>query len=110
MQFIAITDPGAALERLATEAGFRRTFLNSPAIGGRYSALSFFGLVPAALIGVDVKGLLERAQAMVELCGIGASAADNPGVRLGAALAALVQAGRDKITLVLSEPIRALGP
>ncbi len=107
MQFVAITDPGSPLERLAGEAGFRRTFLNSPSIGGRYSALSFFGLVPAALAGVDVKALLERAQAMVERCGDGS---DNPGTRLGAVLAGLCRAGRDKITFVLSEPLRALGP
>jgi transaldolase/glucose-6-phosphate isomerase len=110
MQFIAITDPDTPLERFASEAGFRRTFLNSPAIGGRYSALSFFGLVPAALIGVDLKGLLDRAQAMVELCGNGAGPRDNPAIRLGAGLASLAKLGRDKVTIVLSEPIRALGP
>src|SRR5262245_16195007 len=109
MQFVAITDPGTPLERLATEAGFRRTFLNAPSIGGRYSALSFFGLVPAALTGVDVRTLLERAQTMVERCGDGGGVGDNPGARLGAVLAALCQAGRDKVTLVLSEPLKALG-
>ena len=110
LQFVAITDPGTPLEALAAETGFRRTFLNSPSIGGRYSALSFFGLVPAALMGADVKGLVERTQAMVERCGDGGAARDNPAARLGAALAGLAQAGRDKITLVMSEAIRALGP
>ncbi len=110
MQFVAITDPGRPLDKLATETGFRRTFLNPASIGGRYSALSFFGLVPAALIGVDIKALLERAHAMVEVCGNEVGPRDNPAVQLGAALAGLAKAGRDKVTLVLSQKIRALGP
>jgi hypothetical protein len=109
MHFVAITDPGTPLEALAAEGGFRRVFAGTPAIGGRYSALSVFGLVPAALIGVDVRALVERANAMVELCG-DAAGRQNPAVQLGAALAGLARAGRDKVTLVLSEPIRALGP
>jgi glucose-6-phosphate isomerase len=109
MQFVAITDPGTPLEKLANEGAFRRTFLNPGTIGGRYSALSFFGLVPAALIGVDVKGVVERAEAMVEACGREAAGPDNPGVRLGAALAAFARAGRDKVTMVFSEKIRPLG-
>jgi RpiB/LacA/LacB family sugar-phosphate isomerase len=109
LQFIAITDPGTPLEALAAETGFRRTFLNASSIGGRYSPLSFFGLVPAALMGADVKALVERSQAMVERCGDGA-VRDNPAVRLGAALAALARAGRNKVTLVTSEAIRSLGP
>ena len=110
MQFVAITDPGRPLDKLAAETGFRRTFLNPASIGGRYSALSFFGLVPAALIGVDIKALLERANAMVEVCGNEVGARDNPAVQLGAALAGLAKVGRDKVTLVLSQKIRALGP
>ena len=109
MQFVAITDPGRPLDKLATESGFRRTFLNPASIGGRYSAVSFFGLVPAALIGVDIKALLERAHAMVEICGNEVGARDNPAVQLGAALAGLAKIGRDKVTLVLSQKIRALG-
>jgi hypothetical protein len=109
MQFVAITDPGSPLEQLAHEAGFRRTFLNPASIGGRYSALSFFGLVPAALIGVDLKTLLERADAMVQACTGGPSAQENAGVRLGAALVALARQRRDKVTLVLSPGIRAFG-
>jgi glucose-6-phosphate isomerase len=108
--FVAITDPGRPLEKLANESGFRRTFLNPASIGGRYSALSFFGLVPAALMGIDIKGLLDRSQAMVEACGNGVGARDNAGVRLGAALAGLAKAGRDKVTLVLSRKLRGLGP
>jgi RpiB/LacA/LacB family sugar-phosphate isomerase len=110
VHFVAITDPGRPLDKLATESGFRRTFLNPASIGGRYSALSFFGLVPAALIGIDIKALLDRAHAMVEACGNAVGARDNAAVRLGAALAGLSKAGRDKVTLVLSHKLRGLGP
>ncbi|HEV8437592.1 MAG TPA: RpiB/LacA/LacB family sugar-phosphate isomerase [Methylomirabilota bacterium] len=110
MQFVAITDPGTPLDAMARETGFRHTFLNPASIGGRYSALSFFGLVPAALIGVDVKALLERARVMVDQSGNTVSVPESPAVRLGAALAALATAGRDKVTLILSPKIRALGP
>lgn len=110
MQFVAITDPGRPLDKLATETGFRRTFLNPASIGGRFSALSFFGLVPAALIGVDIKILLERANSMVETCGNEVGMRGNPAVQLGAVLAGLARAGRDKATLVFSEKIRSLGP
>jgi RpiB/LacA/LacB family sugar-phosphate isomerase len=110
MQFVAITDPGRPLDKLATETGFRRTFLNPASIGGRFSALSFFGLVPAALIGVDIKILLERANGMVETCGNEVGVRGNPAVQLGAVLAGLARAGRDKATLVFSEKIRSLGP
>ncbi|HEY7041856.1 MAG TPA: RpiB/LacA/LacB family sugar-phosphate isomerase [Methylomirabilota bacterium] len=109
MQFVAITDPGRPLDKLATETGFRRTFLNPASIGGRYSALSFFGLVPAAMVGVDIKLLLERANTMVETCGNEVGVRGNPAVQLGAVLAGLARAGRDKVTLVLSEKIRGLG-
>src|SRR6266481_2033032 len=110
VHFVAITDPGRPLDKLATESGFRRTFLNPASIGGRYSALSFFGLVPAALIGIDIKMLLDRAHAMVEACGNAVGARDNAAVRLGAALAGLAKAGRDKVTFVLSRKLRGLGP
>src|SRR5882724_9245228 len=109
MQFVAITDPGTPLEKLAAEGGFRRTFLNPATIGGRYSALSFFGLVPAALIGVDVRSLLERAENMLGACGGEVPTPENPGLRLGAALAAFAGAGRDKVTLVFSDKLRSLG-
>lgn len=110
IHFVAITDPGRPLDKLATESGFRRTFLNPASIGGRYSALSFFGLVPAALIGIDIKALLDRSHAMVEACGNAVGVRDNAAVRLGAALAGLAKAGRDKVTLVLSRKLRGLGP
>jgi RpiB/LacA/LacB family sugar-phosphate isomerase len=108
--FVAITDPGTPLERLAADAGFRRTFLNDPRIGGRYSALSYFGLVPAALLGIDVRAMLERAEAMATRCGPSIAAAENPGLLLGAILGGLAGLGRDKVTLVLSEPVASLGP
>ena len=110
IHFVAITDPGRPLDKIASETGFRRTFLNPASIGGRYSALSFFGLVPAALMGIDIKILLDRAHAMVEACGNAVSARDNAAVRLGGALAGLAKVGRDKVTLVLSRQLRALGP
>ncbi len=100
--FVAITDPGSGLADLAAELGFRQVFLNDPEIGGRYSALSCFGLVPAALIGVDLERLLRRA----------ASAADTrctTGLLLGAALGAGARCGRDKLTMVCSPAIAALG-
>jgi RpiB/LacA/LacB family sugar-phosphate isomerase len=107
--FVAITDSGTPLERLATDAGFRRTFLNDPRIGGRYSALSFFGLVPAALVGIDVGALLERAEAMAAQCGPAVPTRENPGLQLGAIIGGLAHTGRDKLTLVLSESIASLG-
>ncbi len=102
---VAITDPGTPLERLAREAGFRRTFLNPADIGGRYSALSYFGLVPAALIGLDPAALLDRAAAMAKGCAAEVPAGDNRAVRLGVALAELARAGRDKVTFFLSSGI-----
>ncbi len=98
--FVAITDPGSPLVALAQEHGFRAVFENPPDIGGRYSALSYFGLVPAALMGVDLHKLLEVAYTFVLRCGPGVAAADNPGVWLGAALGTLAQAGRDKVTFI----------
>src|SRR5262249_62256260 len=83
--FVAITDPGRPLDKIASEKGFRRTFLNPASVGGRYSALSFFGLVPAALMGIDVRTLLDRAHAMVETCGNAVGARDNAAGRLGGA-------------------------
>jgi RpiB/LacA/LacB family sugar-phosphate isomerase len=107
--FVAITDPGTPLARLAAEARFRRAFLTPPDIGGRFSALSFFGLVPAALIGVDLGRLLESASAMAAACAASVPVAENPGLRLGAALGGFATIGRDKVTLLMSEPIRTLG-
>ncbi len=103
--FLAITDPGTSLEKLAQEKNFRRIFPGQPDIGGRYSALSNFGMIPAALEGVHVQGLLERAAHMAEACAAAVDAKDNPGVVLGAALGAAGLAGRDKITFVISPAI-----
>ena len=113
-RFVAITDPGTGLERLAGERGFLRVFHGDPDIGGRYSALSAFGIVPAALVGIDVRALLMGApQAWETQLGAGgASAADAQlpaAIWLGAALAALAQAGRDKLTFVISPTLPGLG-
>ena len=107
--FVAITDPGTPLVATGTERGYRRVFLNFADIGGRYSALSYFGLVPAALMGVDVAGVLDRARRMAQACAPSVPAADNPGVGLGAVLGELARRGRDKVTLIVSEPVAALG-
>ena len=107
--FVAITDPGTSLEKLAHEQKFRRVFHGVPDIGGRYSALSNFGMVPAALAGIDVRGLLEQAQRMARACGSSVSAKDNPGLALGAVLAEGARAGRDKATFFLSPGIRMFG-
>ena len=92
--FAAITDPGSELEKLAKERGFRAVFSGEPTIGGRYSALSAFGLVPAALMGVDLDRLLDGAESMLEACRV---AEDNPGLALGLALGTAWQDGRDKV-------------
>ncbi|MGB9177671.1 MAG: bifunctional transaldolase/phosoglucose isomerase [Pyrinomonadaceae bacterium] len=107
--FIAITDPGTLMNRQAEAAGFRKIFLNPADIGGRYSALSFFGLVPAALMGLDVSELLTRAVAAVDACANESNAEENPGVRLGALLGALALEGRDKLTLVAGGELASLG-
>ena len=104
--FIAITDPGSGLETLMREHQIRRIFLNDPNIGGRYSALSHFGLVPAALVGVDVAQLVARAHAMAEAC---RPDTDNPGLVLGAILAELAKAGRDKVTFLTSPTLESFG-
>jgi transaldolase/glucose-6-phosphate isomerase len=109
--FVAITDPGSRLEKLAETYGFRATFLNDPNIGGRYSALSFFGLVPAALVGVDVETLLDQSLNMVcncEPCNCPVSG-DNNGAWLGAILGELAKAGCDKVTFVTSPQLGNFG-
>jgi hypothetical protein len=107
--FVAITDPGTSLEALARERDYRRTFSNPADIGGRYSALSCFGLVPAALLGAEVAGMLDAALAEAAACGAGVPATSNPGVTLGTWLGVLASEGRDKLTLVLGAEIGALG-
>ncbi len=108
-QFIAITDPGTGLETMAREHGFRQIFSNPPDIGGRYSVLSLFGLVPAALLGLDIARLLERAGKMASRCREARSIEDNPGASLGVAMGALAKAGRDKVTVLASSPIDTFG-
>jgi glucose-6-phosphate isomerase/transaldolase/glucose-6-phosphate isomerase len=108
-QFIAITDPGTELEKLAAEHGFWRIFTNPPDIGGRYSVLSYFGLVPAALMGIDVARLITRATAMAQACRTQTPLERNPGADLGATMASLAQAGRDKVTLISSPQITTFG-
>ena len=103
--FVAITDPGTSLEHLAQEQGFRRVFRNPTDIGGRYSVLSYFGLVPAALSGVDVRKLLDRGDCMREGCASCMAAHDNPGAWLGTIMGTLAQRGRNKLTLVTSSAI-----
>ena len=107
--FIAITDPGSSLEKLAREQGFRRLFLNPPDIGGRYSVLSYFGLVPAALAGMDLLKLLDRSDCMREGCASCVPAHENPGAWLGVTMGVLAQQGRDKLTLVTSPSIGSFG-
>jgi transaldolase/glucose-6-phosphate isomerase len=106
-QFVAVTDPGTPLERLARERGFRAVWNAPEEVGGRYSALTTFGLVPAALLGVDLGRLLASARAMAAACGPGVQAMANPGLRLGAAMGELALAGRDKLTLVTSQGIES---
>jgi glucose-6-phosphate isomerase len=108
-RFVAITDPGTPLVDLARERSFRRVFENPPDIGGRYSALSYFGLVPGALIGAPIHELLDRAEEMRRASWLTVPAADNPSVVLGAAIGELARAGRDKLTLVLPEAFAGLG-
>ncbi len=107
--FVAITDPGTSLERLAQEHGFRRVFSNPPDIGGRYSVLSYFGLVPAALAGVDIATLLDRADCMREGSTSCVPTHENPGVWLGAVMGTLANHGRDKLTVVTSPAISSFG-
>jgi glucose-6-phosphate isomerase len=107
--FCAITDPGTLMERMAREAGFRRIFLNPADIGGRYSALSYFGMIPAALMGLDVRELLRRAVLMMDACAASVPASENPGALLGCVMGALALEGRDKLTLVADERIASLG-
>ena len=108
-QFAAITDPGTSLEKLAKSSGFRWIFTNPPDIGGRYSALSYFGLVPGALMGVDFEEMLQRAVEMEHSCADTVPADKNPGVWLGAAMGALAVKGRNKVTLITSPKVATLG-
>ena len=107
--FVAITDPGSQLQAYAAENGFRRVFKGDPNIGGRYSVLSNFGMVPAAVMGLDVATLLANAELMVQQCGPDIAAEENPGVLLGAVLGTATKLGRDKLTIIAAAPLAPLG-
>jgi len=107
--FVAITDPGTKLELFADANHFRRVFLTPPDIIGCYAVMSYFGLVPAALIGMDVEALIDRARQMMNSSAGRVRVDDNPAVSLGAVLGALYRAGRDKLTFIISPPIAAFG-
>lgn len=108
-QFIAITDPASKMQQVAEQDDFRHIFFGVPSIGGRYSALSNFGLVPAAVMGLDVKNFLECTEKMVRACEAAVPVEQNPGAVLGAILGTLGTQGRDKITLITSPAIWDLG-
>ncbi|HEY2210237.1 MAG TPA: bifunctional transaldolase/phosoglucose isomerase [Bradyrhizobium sp.] len=108
-RFIAVTDPGSSLEKVATKQGFARIFHGDPAIGGRYSVLSPFGLVPAAAAGMDLRALLKHALSMVRSCGPDVPPHENPGAQLGLAMGLAGLEGRDKVTILSSKKISDFG-
>ncbi len=108
-RFVAITDPGTTLESMANARGFRKTFLADPSVGGRYSALTTFGLVPAALMGIDLDRLLTRAERMAQQCAADVPPARNPGLVLGAVLGQAAISGRDKLTILADMPMASFG-
>lgn len=108
-RFSCITDPGTDLERLAREKGFRRVFHGQPDVGGRYSVLSPFGLVPAAAMGLELPRFLESARLMAQACGPDVPPTRNPGFQLGFWMAEMALAGRDKLTFILSPKIQSFG-
>src|SRR5580704_10010248 len=108
-RFITVTDPGSKMQHVAENDKFRHIFFGLPSIGGRYSALSNFGMVPAAVMGIDVVNFLNRTEEMVHACGATAPASENPGVVLGAILGTLANEGRDKVTIISSPGISDLG-
>ena len=108
-RFIAVTDPGSSLEKTAISQGFARIFHGDPTIGGRYSVLSPFGLVPAAAAGIDVRSLMTHALAMVRSCGADVPPHENPGVQLGLAMGLAGLDGRDKVTITSSEKVADFG-
>jgi transaldolase / glucose-6-phosphate isomerase len=108
-RFVAITDPGSSLEKAARSEGFRSVFHGLPSIGGRYSVLSNFGMVPAAAIGVDPWAFLESTAEMVRSCAASAPPVENPGVILGAILGTCQRHGRDKVTIIASKGIADFG-
>jgi glucose-6-phosphate isomerase len=107
--FVAITDPATGLEKLAAERNFWRIFTNPPDIGGRYSVLSYFGLVPAALLGINITKLLARAVDMADRCRLHVPIEQNPGAHLGAIMGALARLGRDKVSVLASPTVNSFG-
>ncbi len=107
--FIAITDPRSKLHQVAEAAQFRHIYLGVPSVGGRYSALSDFGMVPGAIMGLDVEHFLRRAAEMAMACSAAVPVADNPGATLGIVMGVLARRGRDKVTLIASPGIHDLG-
>jgi transaldolase / glucose-6-phosphate isomerase len=108
-RFVAVTDPGSSLEKVATKQGFARVFYGDPTIGGRYSVLSPFGLVPAAAAGIDLRTLLKHTLSMVRSCGPDVPPHENPGVQLGLAMGLAGLEGRDKVTILSSKKIADFG-
>ncbi|MFQ5802180.1 MAG: bifunctional transaldolase/phosoglucose isomerase [Candidatus Methylomirabilales bacterium] len=108
-RFIAITDPGSKMQHLAEGDGFRHIFFGLPSIGGRYSALSNFGMVPAAVMGIDALRFLDHTEEMVQACSSSVPVEENPGVVLGIILGVLAKQGRDKVTLITSPGLSDLG-
>src|ERR1700746_3332100 len=108
-RFIAVTDPGSSLEKVAAKQGFARTLHGEPTIGGRYSVLSPFGLVPAAAAGIDVRSLVTNALCMVRSCGADVPPHENPGVQLGIAMGLAGLEGRDKVTIFSSKKVADFG-
>ena len=108
-RFIAITDPGSKMQQVAEADKFRKIFFGVPSIGGRYSALSNFGMVPAAVMGLDLARFLKNTEEMVQACGAASAADANPGVILGAILGVAANQGRDKLTIITSPGIFDLG-
>jgi transaldolase/glucose-6-phosphate isomerase len=107
--FVAVTDPGSKMQGVAEGDGFRQVFMGDPAIGGRYSVLSNFGMVPAAAMGLDLPAFLRSASEMVRSCAAGTPPDHNPGVKLGCVLGAANKAGRDKVTIIASPAIADVG-
>src|SRR5207253_10508819 len=107
--FVAITDPGSSLETLAQQEGFRHAFLNMTDIGGRYSALSYFGILPAALMGLDIAGFVDRAETMVEAGATCVRPAENPGVWLGTIMGEAYLGSHDKVTVTTSPDLDSFG-
>jgi transaldolase / glucose-6-phosphate isomerase len=108
-QFVVVTDAGSPLERLADDNGLRRCFRNPTDIGGRYSVMSYFGLVPAALMGVSIEALLHRCQVAEQMCAHYDSSESNSGLWFGATIGELARQGRDKLTFMISPPIESFG-